>query len=146
MQTPINRQNNGQKGFSLIELMIVVAIIGIITSIAYPSYIEQVRKTKRADLTSDLLECSAVLERRFTVNRTYGPAADNVFCDRIVNDDYVITVVGEDLSPNNNSNGFTITAAPSTTGGMTGDTKCTQFTLDHFGNKTATDTALCWRT
>lgn len=132
-----------QSGFSLIELMVVVAILGIITSIAYPSYIEQVRKTKRADLTSDLLECSGILERRFTVNRTFGPDTGNTFCDNLINDDYTITVAGEDESPNGNTNGFLITAVP--IGGMADDTKCAEFTLNHLGVKTATDTSLCWK-
>jgi type IV pilus assembly protein PilE len=138
--------NNRQIGFTLLELMIVVAIIGIISAIAYPSYTEQVRKTKRADLTGDLLECSGILERRFTVNRTYGPTAANVFCDSIDNNDYAITVVGTEET-NSRTNGFLITAAPSVDGGMTSDTKCTSFTLDHLGIKGASgdDTDACWR-
>ena len=68
------------QGFTLIELMITVAIIGIIASIAYPSYQEQVRKTRRANAQSDLVELASFMERYYTENFTYvGAAADLPF-------------------------------------------------------------------
>jgi len=60
-----------QKGFTLIELMIVVALIAILASIAYPSYQEQVRKSKRSDATGALEGLANVMERDFTENSTY---------------------------------------------------------------------------
>ena len=59
------------KGFTLIELMIVVAIVAILAAIAYPSYQEQVRKNRRAQAKADLMEVSQALERKFTTDRTY---------------------------------------------------------------------------
>jgi len=59
-------------GFTLIELMITVVIIGILASIAYPSYVEQVRKTRRANAQSDLVELASFMERHYTENFSYG--------------------------------------------------------------------------
>ena len=58
-------------GFTLIELVIVVAIIAIFAAIALPSYTQHVRKARRAQAKADLLELSQLLERQYTVNRTY---------------------------------------------------------------------------
>lgn len=58
-------------GFTLIEVMIVVAIIGILAAVAYPSYQESVRKSARADAQADLMELAQISERFFTTNNRY---------------------------------------------------------------------------
>ena len=65
--TPIN----GSSGFTLIELMIVVAIIGIIAAIAYPSYLEQVKSTRRTDAQGALQAFANSMERYYTQNNSY---------------------------------------------------------------------------
>lgn len=62
-------------GFTLIELMIVVAIIGIIAAIAYPSYQDQVTKTRRMDAQGALSSFASAMERYYTENGTYEGAA-----------------------------------------------------------------------
>lgn len=59
------------KGFTLIELMIVVAIIGILSAIAYPAYMEHVQSTRRADARATLLALSSAMERFYTINYSY---------------------------------------------------------------------------
>ncbi len=54
------------KGFTLIELMIVVVIVAIIASIAYPSYQDQIRKSRRADAKAALMDAAAKMERHYT--------------------------------------------------------------------------------
>ena len=58
------------RGFTLIELMIAVAILGIIAAIAYPSYLDQVRKSKRSDAQSALLQAANRQERFLNESRT----------------------------------------------------------------------------
>ena len=60
-----------QKAFTLIELMVVVAIIGIMASIAYPNYQDSVRRSRRADAKGALLNFANAMERYFTENNTY---------------------------------------------------------------------------
>ncbi|MDV3505354.1 type IV pilin protein [Marinobacter sp. M-5] len=64
-------QPTRQSGFTLIELMIVVAIIGIIAAIAYPSYLEQVTSTRRGDAQGALASFANAMERYYTQNNTY---------------------------------------------------------------------------
>ncbi|MGC9185664.1 MAG: type IV pilin protein, partial [Thiomonas sp.] len=58
-------------GFSLIELMIVVAVIAVIAAIGYPSYVNSVVKTKRAAAAACVAQYAAAMERYYTVNLRY---------------------------------------------------------------------------
>lgn len=58
-------------GFTLIELMVVVAVVAILAAIAIPSYSEAVRKGRRGQAKADLVEAAQVVERYRTVNNTY---------------------------------------------------------------------------
>ncbi len=59
------------RGFTLIELMVVVAVVAILAAIAYPSYQDQVRKSRRGQAKADLVEYAQLAERFHTVNNTY---------------------------------------------------------------------------
>jgi type IV pilus assembly protein PilE len=69
-----------KRGFTLIELMIVVAVIGILAAIAYPSYTDSVKKSRRSDAKAALISFVGAMERFYTENNTYvGAAAGTVF-------------------------------------------------------------------
>lgn len=124
--------NTKSKGFTLIELMITVAIFAIIVAIAYPSYLEQARKAKRSDGKAALADVAQVLERCRTNTNTY------VNCNPA-------TVSAEGFysiaTSNVTANTYTLTATAQ--GGQAADSYCASFVLTHTGSKTATNID-CW--
>jgi type IV pilus assembly protein PilE len=65
------------KGFSLTELMVTVSVVAILASIAYPSYTNQMKKTRRVDAQGALMGLASAMERFYTVNNTYIGTTDN---------------------------------------------------------------------
>ena len=123
-------------GFTLIELMIAVAIIGILASIAYPSYLTQVRKSRRADAQAALMNIAARQQQMLLDTRSYAAtvAALNITLPVSVTQNYTVTLtVGTAIVPM-----FTVTATPS--GSQASDT-CTALSLDQSGTKLP---SACW--
>ncbi|WP_375122151.1 type IV pilin protein [Variovorax sp. WS11] len=69
--TMINQTRRRQRGFTLIEVMIVVAIVAILSAIAYPSYLESVRKSKRAEARAQLMEAAQYMQRFYSQNDSF---------------------------------------------------------------------------
>ncbi|MFZ6674979.1 type IV pilin protein [Undibacterium sp. Xuan67W] len=140
-------------GFTLIEMMIVAVIMAILTAIAVSSYLENVRKSRRAEVRGVLLENAQFLERYFTENNRYdqnlagtavvlpwlsSPKAANP-------SQYTISFVAG--SPT--AAGYTIQAVPVAGKAMAGD-KCGSYILNNIGQQTNANlvapqtSADCW--
>lgn len=142
-------------GFTLIELLVTVVIGAILLSIAIPAYQSQIRKSRRTEARTALLDLAAREERQYTITNTYSgtpsavgySAAPDQF-PVVVGSGYyrvaAVTTVGPPA-------GFTLTATPVVGQGQELDTDCASFTVDQTGNQSALNstnadsTATCWR-
>ena len=133
--TSYNKKNT--QGFTLIELMIVVVVIGILAAIAYPSFAEQVRKTRRTNAQSDLVELASFMERYYTRKFTYiGAALPFKESPKEGNTKYYDLI----LSPDPTAITFTLVATPKN--GQDAD-RCGRMTVTHTGDHSAVPTD-CW--
>lgn len=132
-----------QRGFTLIELMIGVAVLGILVAIAYPGYRDQVAKGHRADARTALLALAQRMERFYTERSTYVGAtlgAAGIFPAASENGYYTLSIAAQ------TADGFTIKAVPA--GVQAGD-KCGSYLFNQLGQKTlgadaTLGVASCW--
>ena len=131
------KQSSKQAGFTMIELMIVVAIIGIISAVAFPSYTSYMKKSRRADAKVALTKMADAQERWYLQNSIYTTVVANVGGATSPDGNYTMAVTSADV------NGYVMTATATTGQAQENDTTCTVFTLASTGAKTATNSN-CW--
>jgi type IV pilus assembly protein PilE len=135
-ESAVRRPN--ARGFSLIELMIAVAIVAILAAVAYPSYRQYLRRGARADAQAHMMDLAGRQGQFLIDNRAYAASvgALGMTTPASVSGKYAIAIATGDTPPS-----FTITATP--IGDQANDT-CGTLTLDSAGVKGASGTGTCW--
>lgn len=137
------------KGFTLIELMIVVAIVGILAALAWPNYMDYVRRSNRAEAKTEMLVLAQRLQKCYSTYKRYDDPPGDDSCavfDSLDGGSYVTAgrafykVKIEPLAPAEQRDSFILTAeadkAP-----QTEDAGCETITLTHTGEKEPVE---CW--
>ncbi|MGI4847915.1 MAG: type IV pilin protein [Janthinobacterium lividum] len=140
------RQKRRQRGFTLIELMIVVVIVGILAAVALPNYNEYVRRGRRSDAMSALTSGAQALERYYTENMSYNvPVTPSTLRTALVpatSTGGFYTIAWSNVSATT----WTLTATP-VVGSAQANDKCGSFSLTNTGVKgvSASTVANCWK-
>lgn len=130
-------------GFSLVELLVAMVIVGILTAIAYPSYLQYLHKSRRADAASTLTQDQIILERCYSQNFSYATACGALpgFPQISPQGFYTINI------SNRTATTYTLTATPR--GTQADDTKCASMAVNQANLKTALNSSAaseseCW--
>lgn len=138
-----------QAGVTLIELVVVIAIVGILAAIAYPSYSNSIAKTKRRAAEACLSSFGTYMERFYTTNLRYDKDATGAIDNSLpaldcassqgVGGDYAFTISASNRST------YTLQARPGTVQASR-DARCGTLTLTQTGarNASGTDGPSCW--
>ena len=128
------------RGFTLVELLIVVTIVGILAAVAYPAYTSYVERGKRADARSALLEAAQFMERHYSAQNAYTGV---VLPERLQRAPAPPASINYNITATTAVNAYTLTAVP-----VTAD-ECGSLVITHTGAKTRTGTGSshseCWR-
>jgi type IV pilus assembly protein PilE len=141
-------QRRTAAGFTLVELMVTVGIVAILAAIALPAYNNSVRKSRRTEAKTALLDLAGREERYYNTNNAYTATATSLgytgAFPMVVGTGYysvsiAVTAAAAGVLPT-----YTITATPATADQLK-DTACLTFSLTNTGLQTATTMPTCWQ-
>lgn len=134
---------NQNTGFTLIEVLITLAILGILTAIIVPSHNSSTTKSRRTDAKIALLESASALEKCYVINNQYDHDSCNSY--PASGSDVVYSAEGhyKVVATNLTETSFTLTASPADNSPQTSDAHCANFSISSSGIKSATN-ADCW--
>lgn len=139
----VNKKQLGCKnkaGFSLVELLVVLVIIGVLAAVAWPGYVKYSEKTRRVDAERALMELRQAMERGYSTNYSYATTAGNVTIPDTVTG-YTISIVPAALTAST----YTLQAQPVASGPQAND-PCGTLTLTQSGVKSVSGSTVqdCW--
>jgi type IV pilus assembly protein PilE len=159
-QLPKKSPKIKSRGFTIIEVLVVVAILGILAAIAIPQVTKYTTNARRADGKTALLAAAQAMERYYTNNYKYADATigndkNATFSEYSQSGYYQLCFTDNTLTEcklsNSESTKFRIKAVPVTTDKQANDTLCKTMTINQLGEKKAYDnlnadkTSDCWK-
>jgi len=140
---------NKQTGFTLVELMIVVAIVGILAGIGYPSYSAYIMNNNRNDAKTALFKAQLLQEQFYLDNRQYATSLTIGAANTLSGWDDDSDYYSFSFSASSTVNNYTIIATAEAGSTQASDTNCASFTIDNFGSTASMNSANavttdCW--
>ena len=148
MKISISPSIASSRGFTLVELMVTIMIATILAAIASPGYTNQVRKSRRTDARSAVLDAAAREEQFYATHNFYTATNTDLGYPAFpapVGSYYTLSVQCPAAAAGGCASGYLVTATP--TGSQANDTTCGSFMVDQTGLQTATPAAnntVCW--
>jgi type IV pilus assembly protein PilE len=143
------------RGFTLVELMVTLLVAAILIGVAIPSYSTYVRKSRRTEAKTAVLDVASLEERFYSTNNAYTAVATNLgypaFPATVGSGYYTLSVTNVNAPTATAPGTYTITAAYTALGNQSADTQCASFQVTSTGvqsslSSTNVDTtATCWR-
>jgi type IV pilus assembly protein PilE len=148
MTTRSSLHPRGRKGFTLIELMITIGIAATLTAIAVPAFNNQIRKSRRTEARTALLDLAGRAERLYSTTNSYvGATTANkllpVDVGYAVTDTWPLTSTTGYYTIDSTATATTFTFTARAAGAQVKDTLCATFSVDNTGKQSATDPT-CW--